>query len=256
MKNKTPNKKSIKSVINNIYKWEGLIFNLLCALYFAFLAPFIAEISIDTLHDKQAFSPWLGTALIIIFFLEIYAFPKKMKYVHRAVLDHGKKINRGIILWIFHTVISISITFMVFESFGIGTEEVTATMSIILFLVIIKELYFLFTVIGMHDETETFEKYKRPNRKEWVIDLILITYACLAYTVTWQTISSGTNMEKHNLPMYIINIIIASLMFLMFYMPLRIPYYLEEITQLKTTKQIFKFMLSIFLVLVSAITAL
>ncbi len=256
MKPKTQNIKSTKPATNFIYMWEGLIFNLLCAFYFVFLEPFITEISVETFHNEQAFSPWFGTALIFIFFLEIYAFPKKMKYVHKTVMDQGKKINHGIILWMFHTVISISFMFMIFESFGFSPGDLTWWMSMLLFIVIIKELYFLFSMIGLHDETDTLEKYKRPNKKEWLIDLILILYACMAYTVTWQTILNNTNMEKHNLPMYILNIFITSLLFLMFYMPLRIPYYLEEITQLKTNKDIVKFILSIFLVLISAISAL
>ena len=100
------------------------------------------------------------------------------------------------------------------------------------------------------EETEIAQKYLRPNNREWMIDLILISYACIAYSAGWQTISYGMDMEKDNLVMYIVNCFVAGLLFLMFYMPLRIPYYLEEAAQLKTNWDWFKFLGSLALILI------
>ncbi len=233
----------------------SVIFNILSALYFAFLSPIILKISVVTVKSERVFLPWFGVSLIIISVLEIYAFPKKIKYVRKAVKDRGGKFINGIILWLFHTLISIGIVLAIFKSFGMNTTKPDIFMSLLLFVVIIKELVLLFFMMIDYEDV-TLEKFKRPNNKEWIIDVILFAYACLAYTVTWQTIASDINMQKQNTGMYLLNILIASLMFLIFYMPVRIPYFLEEVSQLKTGKDILKYIFSILLVLISVIFSL
>lgn len=245
-----------------IYSWEGWVFNFLCAIYFAFISPLVKDASIATMQDESDFLPWLGIALLLVSLLEIYAFPKKMKYVHRAAIEHGEKMNSGFVLWMFHAVISILITFMIIESFGYdivaeeGRQEPTWWMMLLIFAVVIKELIFLFTIMGLHDETNQLEEYKRPNKKEWILDLILLAYACLAYTATWEAIGGTANMEKDNTIMYVVNLFAASIIFLIFYMPIRIPYYLEEMLQLKTTGDILKFVGGISIVWAAAMMSL
>lgn len=243
----------------NIYQWEGALFNLICALYFFLLAPLVMEASARNFEKGPAFIPWLGVALIIISLLEIYAFPRKMKYVHKAVQEEGKTVNSGFTLWMFHAVISIIILFMSVEAFGYeiagenGENTMPWWMAILIPAVVIKELYLLFTIIGV-DPEENLDAYQRPNKKEWKLDLILILYACLAYTVTWQTITQNMDMEKHNLPMYIMNLFLATLMFLIFYLPIRIPYFLEEITQMDTTKEWMRFIIPLLITIIAVIS--
>jgi len=248
---------------DKIYAWEGVIFNALCAFYFVLIAPVVQEISIHNIKDENSFFPWLGIALLIISLLELYAFPKKMNYVHKAVLDHNGEMGSGMILWMFHTVISIIVLFSMLEAFGIeittedGPNRDPHWLALLMpIVVVIKELYLLMFIMGRDDNNKELVKYKRPNKKEWQLDLILLAYTCLVYTVTWNTITNNMVMEEHNLPMYIINIIIASILFLVFYMPLRIPYFIEEMALLKTDKDVFKFIASILLVLISAIASL
>ena len=219
-----------------------MIFNILCALYFAFLAPLVLDATYHNIHDEASFFPWLGIALVAISILEIYAFPQKMKYVHKSVLDHKENSGSGFFLWMFHTVLSLLITFFAFEAFGIEITEEGAMneapwyVIVLPVVVVFKELYFLFSIMGLHDENNQIKGFDRPNKKEWVIDLILLSYACLVYTAIWGAITKGLDMEKQDTVMYIVNICVSGLLFLIFYMPLRIPYYLEEIAQMKTKK--------------------
>lgn len=253
-----------KSLVEEtIYSWEGWLFNLICAGYFVFISPFVKEATVSAIHDEGIFIPWLGIALITISLLEIYAFPKKMKYVHRAAMKHGEEIKSGFVLWMFHAVISIVITFTALESFGYnvvpeeGVEsEPSGWLALLMFAVVIKELYLLFTIIGLHEGINQLEEHQRPNKKEWIIDLILLVYACLAYTATWEAITDNMDMDKHNTVMYIVNLFGASIMFLIFYMPLRIPYHLEEMVQLKTIQDVLKFFFGILVVLASVLVNL
>jgi hypothetical protein len=244
----------------NIYSWEGGVFNLICALYFAFLSPYVLEASIRNFEKGPTQIHWLGFALIIISILEVYAFPKKMKYVHKAIMDHGGHAVSVFYLWMLHAVISIIILFMIVESFGYeivsetGQDSMPWWMSILLPGVVLKELYLLFTIIGTHDETDALEAYDRPNNKEWILDLILLSYACLAYTVTWETITNKMQLKDEVLLMYVVNLILMAIIFLICYLPIRIPYFIEELNQLKTNKDRFKFVISILMALVAAVS--
>ncbi len=245
---------------DTIFNWEGWIFNLLAGIYFLFFSTMVRDISITNFKgEEDVFMPWFGFVLIAISILEIYAFPKKMKYVHLAIQERGGNSGSGFLLWMFHAVISILLVMMALQSFGydISPENDSTPwwMMLLLFATVIKELFFLFFIWGI-EENISKKKYKRPNKKEWILDLILLAYMCIAYSVTWETITYNTPMEKDNLVMYILNIVVASMLFLMFYMPLRIPYLLEEMAGIKTTKDVLIFISSILLVLVPVIAAL
>lgn len=242
------------------YKWEGLIFNLICILYFLLLAPIIQKTAISSLKTEGSYMPWLGGLLILISLLEIYAFPKKMRYVHAAIKIQNGNIGNGFILWMFHSIISIILIFSTVQAFGfdlIGEDKDVPWWMIFLFIaVVIKELYFLGMIFIFNTNTEIPEKYQRPNKTEWIVDLILIIYACITYTVSWQVLSNGMDMEKDNNVMYVVNCFVAGLIFLIFYMPLRIPYYLEEIAQLKTDWDWLKFLGPLLLMVIIVILSL
>ncbi len=247
-----------KSIQDTIYSWEGWFFNLACALYFWLLSPVIVAATKAAMQDDDTvFIPWLGVVLVVVSILEIYAFPEKMKYVHRAAKEHGEQIGTGWFLWMFHMAISVLMAMLVFESFGFeipdpdnSDEKMSGWMMLVIFIVVIKELYFLFCIMGLHGDDDPLEGYERPNKKEWILDLILLAYACIAYTTTWESIASGVNMEKGNTAIYVVNLFGAGILFLMFYLPIRIPYYLEEMSQLKTNGDILKFLLGIGVVMV------
>ncbi len=56
--------------------------------------------------------------------------------------------------------------------------------------------------------------------------------------------------------MLVVNLFVSSLLFLIFYLPLRIPYWLEEIAQTKTQADWLKLTASILMVLIPAIARL
>ncbi len=252
----------MRSTSDKIYNWEGLIFNLLCALYCTFLGPSVLAVSTHNLQEEASFMPWFGIVLLTISLLETYALPKKMNYVHKSILNHQDVAGSGFVLWMFHLLISLSITVAALKAFDINVLENGASHTtnwyavVLLVLVVIKELYLLLFIVGGFGEEEQLNNYERPNKKEWICDLILCCYACIAYTVIWESMTEGMRMEKENPPMFLLNICVSSLLFLFFYLPLRIPYYLEEMAQIKTKKEVLKFVFSILIVLIFVIAKL
>lgn len=250
----------VSTSTDRAYRWEGFAFNGLCAVYFLTLGPIVTEAGFAAMHEEETRVIWLGVLLIAIMLVEIYAFPKKMRYVRQAVQEHGDSMGAGFLLWMFHAVISIILLFLVAGCFGVKIEEdseLPGWMMVAIPVTVIKELGFLMClIIGRGDEEEKDVRYNRPNRKEWVLDLILIAYACIAYSVTWSVITKNVSMERDNPVMFGVNLFVSFLLFLIFYLPLRIPYWLEEIARVKTGRDVAMLVGSILLVYIPAIWGL
>ena len=244
------------SIPDQRFSSEGFIFNLLSALYFMFIAPFIGKIS-NSVLTESSINYGLGIGLIMLSVMEVIVLPKKMKFVNAALKAHSKESSNGIFyLWIFHAIVSVIISMMSLEAFGIDIQDKAnnTLFGAIMMIVVLKELYILFMLMDLEGENE---KYSRPNNKEIRYDIILLLYSWIAYTVTWENISyNSTSMNKDDLPMYIVNLIAAGIVFLIFYLPIRIPYLVEEIALLKSYNEKLKFYTSLLLVLASVLFSL
>ena len=250
------------SLSDSVYRWEGLAFNAVCVLYFVLLAPGVAEVAGAAVKDPVAEPVWLGVVLIAISLLEIYAYPVKMRIVRRAIRHHGDDAgNSAVYLWMFHAVLSIIIVFTAASAFGVKiggegeSQEMPWWLSLIIVVTVLKELAFLMFTLGSGDDLPE-GIYDRPKAKERIVDIILVVYACLGYTAIWGAITKDLEMQRHNLPMYMINLVLACLMFLIFYLPLRIPYVVEERAQIKNSTDELKFWGSVLLVMIPTVWAL
>lgn len=250
-----------------IYRWEGGLFNALCAIYFVTLGPLVVEAADETMRVADSKVYWLGFLIIGISLAEVYAFPAKLRFVRAAAREYGDSIGAGFILWMFHAVISIILLFLAAGAFGVEISESSGSempswLSLLIPLIVIKELVFLgFLMWDKNDSGESAEperdaRYERPKKREWIIDLILLSYACIAYSATWGAITMNLSLERENPAMFVVNLFVSSLLFLIFYLPLRIPYWLEEIAQTKTQADWLKLTASILLVLIPTIARL
>ena len=116
-----------------IYRWEGGLFNALCAIYFVTLGPLVVEAADRAMRIADSKVYWLGFLIIGISLAEVYAFPAKLRFVRMAVREYGDSIGAGFILWMFHAVISIILLFLTAGAFGVeisgssGSEMTPAT---------------------------------------------------------------------------------------------------------------------------------
>ncbi len=248
-----------------MYRFQAIILNPIIALYFLFLSPVLAK-GIANTFDKSGvtstsnFLPYIAVSFILIQFLEAYAFPKKMKYVHQFLKNKKIKDSQdyelmGILLWFFHMIISVVMLLVTFSVFGLDIKDLSSgniyfIVSII--LLVLKEIYLLLSIINL-DEENQLEAYKRPNHKEWKIDFILTIYSCLAYTATWDSISQGNSLSRENSGMYLLNLFIAGIIFLIFYAPIRIPYFMEGYALLGNKKDFLRYLIPIIFILFSVL---
>lgn len=249
-----------------IYRWEGFIFNGLCAVYFLLFAPGVVAAADAAMRDPEARVIWLGLLLAAITIGETWAFPVKIRFVLQAIRDQGDSGGRAFYLWMFHTVISIVLLLLIAGSFGVKIGEAEDAgmpewLGGLVLITVIKELVLLgFLFLGGGSDGEAISegnpKYVRPRVREWVADAILVVYACVAYSATWGAITRGMSLEPENPPMFVLNLFVSSLLFLIFYLPLRIPYWIEEMAQVRTRGDALRLVGSILVVLVPAIAML
>lgn len=249
------------------FRREGLFFNLICGAYFLLVSPHVVAAVKAGAHPdptSPGASPWLGALLALVMILEIYSLPEKLKFVHFAIRERreGDASSVGLFfLWMFHTVISILVLFHAANAFGANVfdrekgSEMPGWLGVLVFLVVIKELYLLFPIWLSDGANLPAERYARPKRREWFHDLVLVSYACLAYSLTWG-IMADTPLQREHPVMWVVNTLVASLLFLIFYLPMRIPYQVEEWAGIKTGGDLLRWVLSILAALVPAIWAL
>lgn len=245
---------------NRTYQWEGFVFNLFCGLAYVLLGPVLVEtasLAVDgKLEDENRSAVWLGVLIILVSLLEIYAFPIKMRYIREAIREKGDDRASGFVLWMFHTVVSIILVFVVSATFGgplmAGKESEPSTwMMVAFFVVVIKELGLL-SCLFIPGEGPPNPAYARPSLREKVVDLILIAYALVVHCVVWGTISR-MELQWGDPVMFVVNLLAASLVFLMLFLPLRIPYWIEEMARAKTWQDWLLLCASILAVLVPAL---
>jgi uncharacterized membrane protein YidH (DUF202 family) len=250
--------------IQNGYPASGLVFNLLNAFYFYSIAPVISKIFLQDIYNDKHKVVWFGVFIFLLMLLETYAFLKKLDTIHS---NYGKSdIGAGFIfLWMLHWGIAIFTLFLGLSAMGynvlqhIDMGNTHWSISLLVFAISIKEIILLLKLMNIDSEDSIPKKHQKSiKQNNWIIDIILIMYSWVAYTITWTAVSKigDTDMHKENLAMYVGNIIIVSFLFLLFYLPIRIPYLLEENALNNTFKDHLKTAIPILIVMIAAITGL
>ncbi len=242
---------------------QGLAFNLLCGLYFWALAPIVIDAANHSVQgDKTIAAPWLGVLLIVLSVAEAWALPRKMAQVNRTLstqnTDPG---NVPIFLWVFHTLIGVVTIFMALETFGFDFDTIDSQspqwwLVGIFLLVVLKEIYLLLTFIGTdQDASNNAPPTPKEHKLALGADLVMVAHTCVLYTVVWQSGLEQSGYVGENLAITLLNALAMSLVFFILYLPLRIPYFVQEICFAKTLTQKIRLGASLMLPLAPALLA-
>lgn len=237
----------------NKYHYNNAILNIFWALYILLLSETLLIYTRKHILENTGIVYLFPALLIVAMLAETYALPRKLRYVFASGKAPGNEANNtdneGCLqfgLWMFHTLISTVITMFALQMLGFDIKEAGNELfiTLVLFAVIIKELVLLFFIMGLTDNENTAPP-PRYTANEWFCDVVLLIYACLAYTVTWQTITYNMRgAPQENTAMLLVNMAASALLFLLFYLPLRIPYLIEETRQITDNRQAGWFALS------------
>lgn len=233
---------------------HGTVLNVLWVFYILFFSEQVLQLSHLAVSENQ---PAYGLAIILLLTMvaETIALPKKLRntYVklNQLIPDGVPQDNSTLpfLFWILHTLVSLVIVLFALNMCGhdLQNDKYMYIYLPLIFGVVIKELVLLFYFF---DFTNPKQKDKLPKINRFadiLYDLILFVFSCLAYTVTWQNIAYNmAGKSETNSVLLLVNLFASSVIFLMFYLPLRTPYILESIYNPKPQPRVW-FLVTLFL---------
>lgn len=226
----------LKKIITNVFGHRGIVVDLGLAFYILFFngvlygvlyrrvfRESLLESTSGVIYHSQT-NYLLGTLLLLATIGEFIAILLKRKEIGES----EKKTGSLFIIWMFHTVISTVLVIIALKAFGLSMTKNQGLFAGIFMVVVLKELVILFLIfIGSQPQP-------LPGRKRIIADLLMLFFYCVAYTVTWETIMGQPNFNNHLLAanyspiLTVTYTLIAILLFCVFYLPLRLPYFMTE----------------------------
>jgi|GEM_PF-1896053 len=213
------------SVLTNLFLFSYLFF-FHELVYDYFFYDIVRDVSRAAIFENRE-NPVLGLLLFGIIVAEFVAYVWKSKSARVSEDGFG-----GIFLiWIFHTVIAVLMSITAMTMLGYSMDDVSCQMVLVLFLTVIKELAIL-GVVAVKSDKKNDEKISR--WKSIGADVIFAVFYSLAYTIVIGNILAPSNYENYLFaawyakPLMIMNTLIIILLFFMFYMPMRMAYFIFE----------------------------
>ena len=247
------------------YLIRGILFNLLFLIYQNLIQQWVLT-RIRNIVDLNLKDYALGSILFLLIIIDFTGCTLKIPPVIRRLWPQGdSNENSGSLTpkrfdaidfftWTLRTLISISMFMFLAKAFHIDQNEIC--MFLLIILIIIKELVILFMLFFINYSNTNNLHPQRNLIKELCGDICILIYSFFAYTVTIDLVfSSSEHISNHNIGLTLLNIVFASLFFLLLYIPLRFIYIFEERRENKGSKLIWITYATILLNLISALRA-
>ncbi|MBI2345516.1 MAG: hypothetical protein HYV03_01205 [Deltaproteobacteria bacterium] len=215
--------------MRDIFSITGVVFNVAFGLYIAFLEPLVLR-TLGQVHGGDASTPAraiLMAVLLLVTICDAVGYWIKMPAVCQRIgmWRPGWKPPLPIFyLWIFHLLVYVMICCFALLAAGINVSSSASVrdeiiFSVCIFLVVIKELVLLVPF--------TMPNAVTPRGREWMGDIGLFLSSLVAFTATWQLMVNS--VQKPDTASAVIEALLcAPVLFLIFYLPLRSSYLIEE----------------------------
>lgn len=190
--------------------------HLILAVYLVAADQFVFD-AVQSVYRGNQQSLALGICLLFLLAIETIALWIKLPIAVTAARS-AKGVNPVILLWIFHTLVSLLIYVRIMQSLGYSTvADKPLWVKIGMGVMIVRSLVLLFRALS---DKEVY----RPQRFEWLADAALTLYACAVYTLAWDSLVAGLAPKRVHLK----DVIATTVLFCMVALPLSWAYYIEE----------------------------
>ncbi len=177
---------------------------------------------------RQETSYILGIVLFAAMLMELIAVIIKGRF-------YPRRISTGflILIWIFHAVVSMVILMTGMTALGFDVSGEQAPIAFAMFAVVIKEIIILCIIIAGPGKKDAGTSLKISS------DLFLLFFYCTGYTTVWMTLMTTENPANyllsgaHSAFLLVMNVILAVLLFCIFYLPLRLGYFITQGSSVK-----------------------
>lgn len=199
-------------------------------LYAIFAAPPLARALRTGLAESKALW-WPGFLLLAVLALEPLGLRWKMLFLRRRNADDGF-VPQGSMLAIFstvgigHVIVTVFLGMLALDCWsmvGGGADEASAWWGAVIVALVLKEFVGLIAAGGQRVAREAPGHWK-----EWVADVLLLAYGAVAYVAWWSAILNLDELEWNSLGERLALMPIFAAVFLFFYLPMRLPFWLEE----------------------------
>ena len=172
-----------------------------------------------------------GLLLLLVLFLEPLGLCWKLRFLRRRNADAGF-VPQGPMLATFsavgigHVIVTTFLGMLALDCWGAvggGADEVSGWWGAVIVVLILKEFVGLLAAGGSATAREAPGHWK-----EWAADALLLAYGAMAYVAWWEAILDLGQVEWNSLAEQLVVLPILVALFLFFYLPMRLPFLLEE----------------------------
>lgn len=223
--------KTVVKPAGRIGTWIGQ--HAVSAAFYLFVlagAPLLARaLRTGLAADAPLWGP--GLLLLLVLFLEPLGLCWKLRFLRRRNADAGF-VPQGPMLATFsavgigHVIVTTFLGMLALDCWGAvggGADEVSGWWGAVIVALILKEFVGLFAAGGSATAREVPGHWK-----EWAADALLLAYGAVAYVAWWEAILDLGQVEWNSLAEQLVVLPILAALFLFFYLPMRLPFLLEE----------------------------
>ncbi len=197
-------------------------------LYAVFAAPPLARALKAGLAEERTVM-WPGLLLLGVVLLEPLGLYWKMNFLRRRNRDEGfepqgEVLGLGSVTVIGHMIVAALVGMVALDCLGLAGEEANpAWMAWMAVGLVFRDLVAFFSSGGQGVSREPAGHWK-----EGVADFLLLAFGCVAYTVWWQGFFDLGDLATQSVGMKIALAILLGGVFALFYLPMRVPFVLDE----------------------------
>ena len=198
-----------------------------CYLYALFAAPPLARALKAGLADTQT-AAWPGLLLLGVLLLEPVGLRWKVLFLRRRNRDEGfepqgSMLGLGSATVIGHMIVATLVGMVALDCLGLAGEDADPRwMGATAVLLVFRDLVAFFSSGGQSVSREP------PGHWKEGADFLLLAFGCVAYTVWWQGLFDLGELSTESPGMKIALAILLGGVFALFYLPMRVPFVLEE----------------------------
>ena len=172
-----------------------------------------------------------GFLLLAVLFLEPLGLFWKSRFLRRRNADEGF-VPQGPMLAVFsaagigHVIVTVFLGMLALDCWGAvggGADAASGWWGAVIVALILKEFAGLFAAGGSAAAREAPGHWK-----ERLADVFLLGYGAVAYVAWWGALLNLDELEWHSLAERLVVMPILAAVFLFFYLPMRLPFLLEE----------------------------
>ena len=199
-------------------------------LYVAVGAPPLAQALRAGLAAEEPL--WLpGLLLLAVLLIEPLGLHWKMRFLRRRNADAGF-VPQGPMLAMFstvgigHVIVTVFLGMLALDCWGAvggGADEASGWWGAVIVALVVKEFVGLMAAGGNEAAPEAPGHWK-----EWLADVLLLAYGAVAYTAWWSALLNLDELEWNSLAERLVVTPLFAAVFLFFYLPMRLPFLLEE----------------------------